>query len=149
MCGSPNTNPTVEIRVSDVAADVSDAALLAVLVRAIAGRALDGPGDQRGAALSQEVLRARLWRSARDGLAGQYVDPVSGDLVPTWQVVEGLVVGLAGQLRSTDDTEFVADTLTRLRTDGGGAARQRAAFARRAQLTDDVVDDLAWPTPEQ
>lgn len=134
--------PTVEIRISDVAVDVPDAALLAAFVRALAGRALDVSDNRLSAALSQEVLRARLWRSARDGLAGQCVDPVSGDLLPTWQVVDELVEWVGSQLRHTGDADFVAETLARLRTGGGGAARQRDAFARRERLTD-VVDDLA------
>lgn len=138
--------PTVEIRISDVAADVSSAALLAVLVRAIAARALDGHDDVHGSALSQEVLRARLWRSARDGLTGRCVDPANGDPVSTWHLLDGLVTRLGSQLRATDDAEFVDEALTRLRTTGGGAERQRTAFARREQLTD-VVDELAWPTP--
>lgn len=140
--------PTVEVRISDVAADAPDAALLAVLVRALAMRALAGQDDELSAAVSQEVLAARLWRSARDGLAGQCVDPVSGELLPAWRVVDGLVAGLGGQLRSTADADFVADTLARLRTGGGGAQRQRAAFARRQRFAD-VVDDLAWPVPDQ
>jgi carboxylate-amine ligase len=138
--------PTVEIRIADVAASVPDAALLAVLVRAIAGRALDGFDDAPDGVLSQEVLRARLWRSARDGLAGRCVDPRSGDPVPAWDVIDDLVAGLGSYLRATDDADFVAETLARLRGEGGGAQRQRAAFERRGRL-DDVVDDLAWPVP--
>jgi carboxylate-amine ligase len=140
--------PTVEVRISDVAVDVPDAALLAVLVRGLAMRALHGSDDTPGATLPQEVLAARLWRSARDGLAGQCVDPVGGELVPAWRVIDDLVAGLRDQLQSTADADFVADTLARLRTEGGGAQRQRAAFARRKRLTD-VVDSLAWPAPER
>jgi len=138
--------PTLEVRISDVAATVEEAVLLAVLVRGLAGRALDegsAPGT-RGGGPSREVLAASLWRAARDGLSGHCVDPDSGALVPTWRRVDDLVRHVRPQLRSTGDEEFVTETLARLRAEGGGAQRQRAAFARRNRLTD-VVDELVWP----
>ena len=134
--------PTVEVRIADVAPDVQGAALLAVLVRALVGQALDTMDTSLGKGLTQEVLRARLWRSARDGLAGACVDPRSGELVPAWQVVDSLVSRLGPQLRATGDDAFVAEAIDRLRATGGGAQRQRAAFARDRRLTD-VVDELS------
>jgi hypothetical protein len=38
--------------------------------------------------LPQEILRANLWRAAREGLAGRCLHPVSGELVDVWQLVE-------------------------------------------------------------
>ncbi len=134
--------PTVEVRVADVAPDVWGAALVAAVVRALVGQALDTTDTSLGKGLAQEVLRARLWRSARDGLTGACVDPHSGDLVPAWQVVDDLIGRLGSQLRATGDDAFVADAIGRLRATGGGAQRQRAAFARRGRPSD-VVDDLA------
>jgi carboxylate-amine ligase len=137
--------PTVEVRISDVAATPRDAALLAVLVRALAARAVDdgvapGPDSQPAAV----ILRAQLWRAARDGLAGRCVDPDSGELVPTWRLVDGLVNRLRTQLRSTADEDFVVETVARLRETGSGAQRQRAAFARRRRPAD-VIDAMTWP----
>jgi carboxylate-amine ligase len=136
--------PTVEVRISDVTATVDEAALLAVLVRGLAAQALDEDGaPAEKSILPPELLRAMLWRGARDGLAGHLVDG-DGDLVPAWHLVDRLAEQLKPRLRETGDDEFTRDVLERLRRTGSGAARQRAAFARRHRLTD-IVDELAWP----
>ncbi len=137
--------PTVEVRIADVAGTPEEAALLAVLIRALAGQALDGTGAAAGVDLSQEVLRARLWQAARDGLSGQCVDPRTGQPAPTWHLVEALVQDVRPWLRSTGDEAYVMEALATLRATGGGADRQRAVFARRRRLTD-VIDSLVWPT---
>lgn len=134
--------PTVEVRIADVAPDVRGAALLAALVRALVAQALDTMDTSLGKGITQEVLRARLWRSARDGLTGACVDPHSGDLAPAWQVLDDLVGRLGSQLRATGDDAFVAEAIGHLRDAGSGAQRQRGAFARNGRLTD-VVDELA------
>jgi carboxylate-amine ligase len=137
--------PTVEVRISDVAATPQDAALLAVLVRALAADAIDSAEpDSR---LAEVILRAQLWRAARDGLAGRCVDPDSGELVGTWRLVERLVDRLKPQLRSAGDDEFVGEALAGLRRTGSGAQRQRAAYARRRRPTD-IVDAMVWPVPD-
>jgi len=135
--------PTVEVRIADVVPTVAEAVMLAVLVRAIANRALAGETDCSSSTLAPEVLRARLWRSARDGLAGHCVDPRTGRLEPGWHVVDGLVDTVRPWLRSTGDDDVIGPTLAWLREVGTGADRQRAAFGRRARLTD-VTDGLAW-----
>jgi carboxylate-amine ligase len=136
--------PTVEIRISDVAATVREAALLAVLVRGLARRALEDPPTPGGP--PREVLRAQLWRAARDGTAGSCVHPGTGELVPTWQAVGALVDHVRPQLVAAGDEDIVGETLGLLRATGNGADRQRAAFRRRDRLTD-VVDELAEPAP--
>lgn len=133
--------PTLEVRISDVAATVEEAALLAVLVRALAAQAMEGPGGKSD--LPTELLRTRLWRGARDGLSGHAVDPVDGHLVPAWHLLDRLLEHVRPQLRETGDEEFAGDVVERLRRTGGSADRQRAAFARRQRITD-VVDKLAW-----
>jgi glutamate---cysteine ligase / carboxylate-amine ligase len=138
--------PTVEIRVADVAATPHEAALLAALVRAMVAVALDGPG--RGGPLGAEpvpvpgeVLRAHLWRAAHDGLAGRCVHPLTGSPAPAVAVVRELADGLAPVLREHGDHDLVDDMLARA-DDGDGATRQRAVFARRGSLAD-VVQALA------
>jgi carboxylate-amine ligase len=134
--------PTLEIRVSDVAATASEAALLGVVVRALATTALRDIEDRRPAPrLQHEVLRAFLWRAARDGLGGSCPNPVTGNLIPG-EAVPGLLVDHLAPVLHGDDLDFVLAGLTALRRTGGGAARQRGAYARRHQLTD-VVDELA------
>lgn len=137
--------PTLEIRVADVAPSPEDAALLAVLVRGLAARALtEAPRVDR---LTSEELRGRLWRASRDGLSGGCPRPTTGEVAPTWQLIDELFAHVEDELRASNDDEFVKDTLGGLRSTGCGADRQRAAFARRHRLGD-VVDALALPATQ-
>jgi carboxylate-amine ligase len=130
--------PTVEVRIADVLPKPDEAALLAVLIRGLATQAMDGRTSP-AARPAPEVLRGWLWRSARDGLTGQCVQPRTGDLVPAWQVVNELVAELDPWLRANGDAEFAEHALARVRAEGNGAQRQRVAQT-------DLVDFLAWPT---
>lgn len=134
--------PTLEVRVADVAASAEDAALLGVLVRGLVAAALDDLAAPPPAP-PQEVLRANLWRAARDGLPGTCLHPVTGQLVPLHGQLDELVDLLRPALRGTGgDLEFVLAGLARLRDRGAGAQHQRAAFAKRHDLGD-VIDALA------
>jgi carboxylate-amine ligase len=138
--------PTVEIRVADVAGTAAEATLLAVLVRTLAAEALEAIGQGRLApAWPQEVLRAQLWRAARDGFEGRCADPVTGSL----RLAEDILTELAQRcIGGPSEVDFARGMLDYLRHNGGGAARQRAAFARRQRLTDVanfLVDQSARP----
>jgi glutamate---cysteine ligase / carboxylate-amine ligase len=134
--------PTLEIRVTDVAATAEDAALLAALVRGLVGTALDNLATPPSEP-PQEVLRANLWRAAHDGLAGSCLHPVTGRLVPVQAQLTELVERIRPCLRSRPgELEFVVEGLERLRATGGGAQRQRAAFAQRGRLGD-IINLLA------
>lgn len=124
--------PTVELRVSDVAPTVDDAVLLAALVRGIAATAL--ASGTRGPEVPHHVLRPALWRAARDGLEGLTVDLVTGDLTPAVAQVGALVRWIRPALELSGDYELVSESLARLALDGCGAARQRAAYARSGSL---------------
>ncbi|HEX4224055.1 MAG TPA: glutamate--cysteine ligase, partial [Pseudonocardiaceae bacterium] len=136
--------PTLEFRVCDVIQTPTEAATIAALVRAAVATAMDDIDSAYRPALPlpQEVLRANLWRAAREGLAGACLHPVSGELTPVWQLVEDLVDWVRPALRAAGDADFVAEQLAWLRTAGDGATRQRAVFARR-QSYSDVIDELA------
>jgi carboxylate-amine ligase len=135
--------PTLEMRVCDTAGTAEEAALYGVLVRALAGQALDSTHPARR--VPQEVLRAGLWRAARDGLEGHCPHPESGELSPVHEILSHLRDRVARELRQTGELSFVDDMLAWLRVHGGGAARQRAAYERRHRL-DDVIDMLANQT---
>lgn len=138
-------HPTLEFRRCDVSATVEEAALVAVLVRGLVARALQDIDDGRQAsALPYEVLRADLWRAARDGFGGSCLDPVSGELGPVQEQVRRLVDHIRPALRENNDADFVDEQLAVLRERGGGAQRQRAAYAERDRL-EHVVDVLAGP----
>jgi carboxylate-amine ligase len=132
--------PTLETRVSDVAVTAEEAALLGVLLRGLVGTALDDL-DTPPPLPPQEVLRANLWRAARDGAAGSCLHPVTGHLVPVHAQLTELANRIRPALRATGDLDFVLDGLAKLRETGGGAQRQRAAFAER-KLLRDVIDSL-------
>lgn len=133
-------HPTVEFRISDVAAVPEYAALLATLARGLVARALDDPAPPPD--WPDAVLRGNLWRAAREGLSGTALHPVTRELVPMQSQVDDLVAFVAPVLGA--DLEFVKAGLAGLRERGTGAARQRAAYARRHRLTD-VVDALVAP----
>ncbi|WP_329064317.1 carboxylate-amine ligase [Amycolatopsis sp. NBC_01480] len=135
--------PTLEFRIGDVAAQVDEAALLAVVVRGLVRTALEEISDGHPApALSSEALRANLWRAARDGFTGRILHPKTGCLTPVADQWAETVELIKPALKEYGDDEFVERGFARLRENGGGARRQRAAFDRRRNLHD-VVGLLA------
>jgi glutamate---cysteine ligase / carboxylate-amine ligase len=132
--------PTLEFRVSDVAATPEEAVLLAVIVRALTLAALNT--DEPAPDLSNEILRARLWRAARDGFTGECPHPLHGDLVPTTALLDELLVSLKPILRENDDLDFAEEQIARMTATGGGADRQRRVFERTGNA-EDVLDLLA------
>lgn len=146
--------PTLEIRVADVSSAYKETVLFAALVRALVvlGVKAVGEGD-KGPRVPAEILRAAHWRAARDGIEGQGVDVRSGRLRPATVLVDALLAHVRPILEAWGEFETVARLWDMLRTDGSGAARQRADYARRGQLTD-VVDGLIErsdpdPLPEE
>lgn len=136
--------PTLEIRVSDVAATAEEAALLGVVVRGlVAGALREIDRGSSAPPLRLEVLRAYLWRAARDGLAGHCPSPATGDLIPA-QAIPELIIDQLRHVLDDDDLDFLRTGLAALRRSGGGAQRQRAVYARHHRLTD-VIDDLVHP----
>jgi glutamate---cysteine ligase / carboxylate-amine ligase len=119
---------TVEIRVADVALEVDDAVLVAVLVRALVATA--SRAHQKGEpppTAPVEALRLAHWRAARFGLSGDLVDPRDGRPKPAGEMLEALRTHVAGALADAGDTERAADGCARLLAEGTGADRQRAA----------------------
>lgn len=133
--------PTVEIRVADVCTEVEDAVLLAALARAMVETAAQrwragAPTPQAATGL----LRAASWRAARWGMQRTLVDPRSGRPVPAWNLVDELVTLLRPALVSSGDVEVVCAAIRRLRQQGTGADRQRAAYAGSQSLAVVVRD---------
>jgi carboxylate-amine ligase len=134
--------PTVEVRVTDVPASAGESVFLALVVRALVTESLRRveEGDP-GPRVPGELLRVAYWRAARDGLAGHGVDPRTGRPRPATEVVDGLLEHIEPALAESGDLEAVTRRWAWLRAVGDGAARQRAAQARRGSL-EGVVDDL-------
>ncbi|MBP2477778.1 carboxylate-amine ligase [Crossiella equi] len=138
--------PTLEVRVCDVAATVEEAVLLGVLTRALAqAAAYDIESGVAAPPIPHEVLRAALWRAARDGVAGQCPDPESGALAPVTAVLRRALRRLKPVLVANQELELVEDLVVQLFARGGGAQRQREAMARRGEPMD-VVELLAGQT---
>ncbi|WP_258177476.1 carboxylate-amine ligase [Streptomyces solincola] len=142
--------PTVEVRVADAALAPEDTVLLAAVVRALVATALGavrvGEPAPRPA---PEILRAASWRAARDGLAGRALDPLTRRLVPAAEQVERMLRTLSPALEQHGDLGLVRDQWKRLRTHGGGADRQRAAYRCRSSLPDVVDHVIAATCPSQ
>ncbi|MFH8982427.1 carboxylate-amine ligase [Streptomyces varsoviensis] len=137
---------TVEIRVMDANAGPAETVAFALLARALVMDAVErvGRGDP-GPIIEDAWLRAAYWRGARDGWTGQGIDQRSGRPVPAARMAGRLLELVRPGLEARGEWRWVAAVLGRLAREGGGAGRQRAAFARDRRLRD-VVDDLAART---
>lgn len=138
--------PTLEIRAPDMSPYLDTAILQAELVRALVSTALREIADRRpDPPLRDDVLRLARWRAAHDGLEGFGLDPYTGAELPAADLAEALLDLVAPALAASGDLDHAAKTMAGLLRDGSGAHRQRAAFARRQDLTD-VLRHLADET---
>lgn len=122
------STPTVEVRVSDVLADVDDAVVVAGLVRALVTRVAEPSGAASGEEPEPprpEVLRAARWLAQHDGLGERLLDPWSGRPVPAAVAVGSLVQHVEGGFGSDDERALVVDGVRRLLSEGGPAGRAR------------------------
>lgn len=127
--------PTVEVRVADVPATVTETVLLSTLIRAavMAGLAAYERGEA-APSIPEHVLRATYWKCARDGVEGS-----------TPQALTALVQRLAPQLEALGEYDRVRDDIDRITQDGNGAMRQRRAWRVNADVAD-VIDEAARAT---
>ncbi|WP_431790507.1 carboxylate-amine ligase [Microbacterium paraoxydans] len=117
--------PTVEARVADTQLTAEDAVLSALLTRGIALSS-----GQRIVADETETIDASIWMASRAGMTARLLDPLTGGIAPAWTVAEHLFDDIGPVLDELGDADAVRAGLDRLRADGTGAARQRAAHAR-------------------
>lgn len=124
--------PTVELRVADVAVDVTGAVLQAALSRALVltaladlerGREARRDGDDEGRAA------AAVWSAARYGLAGHGVHPVLAHRSPATDLLDELVTRVTPALDAAGDLDVVRELIAEVLRGGTGAERQRAAAA--------------------
>lgn len=121
--------PTIEVRCLDVQLRVDDAVMLAGLVRALVETALTAATSGAPAPdCDPELLQAGMWHAARHGLSDTLIDP-AGSRCRTGDVLFRLLRVVAPALDASGDTRQVTALVHRLRRDGTGADRQRAALA--------------------
>lgn len=138
--------PTLEIRVPDVNADVDVDLLVALLTRALAMVLLaDARAGVPCPQISDVALREAHRQAAASGLAGTWTDPRTGTTMALSHGLQALVERSDPAARELGEAGIVEELLRQVASAGTGAQRQRAVYRRRACL-EDVVDDLAAQT---
>jgi len=133
-------HPTVEVRVADVCLRADDAALIAVLVRALvetAAREWEDGVDP--APVPTLLLRMAAWQASNCGLRGQLLDFGTFTPAPAAEVVHALVDFLAPVLAEQGELDLVRHGVNRILADGTGSQQQRQALC--APGLDTPVDD--------
>lgn len=141
--------PTIEIRIGDVCPTLDDTILIAALVRALVATAVTDIEAGRPAPHPEhQLLAAAHWRAAKDGLEGSAVDLTDSGREPitrpAWHLLQALFDRVSPALGRHGDLAMAAQSLNQLRAHGTGAARQRAAYARRDEVADVVTELARW-----
>ncbi len=127
--------PTVEIRVTDVCAELDEITLVAALCRGLVDvAAVEWAEGIEPPDLPVPVLRSASWRASRYGMGEQLFDPSIQTLAPAWEVVDRLVAHVGPALQRNGDVDVVRRGLDAIRRRGTGADRQRAAWRRGDSL---------------
>lgn len=121
--------PTIELRVFDAQLSTEESVCVALLTRALVETAASGELPHAAAAAHAEHLDAAVWHAARHGVSDDLVDPVTASLAPAWRVVERLLDAARPALDAAGDRDRVEAFVERIRAEGNGADRQRAALA--------------------
>jgi glutamate---cysteine ligase / carboxylate-amine ligase len=119
-------HPTVEVRVADVCLRAEDAALIAVLVRALvesAGR--EWREGVEPAPVPTVLLRMAAWQASNFGLRGELLDFGSFRPAPAEDVVRSLVDFLEPVLTENGEIDLVRQGVEEILSRGTGAAEQR------------------------
>jgi glutamate---cysteine ligase / carboxylate-amine ligase len=134
--------PTIEVRVSDVASTVTEAVLMAALIRAAVMTALDETRRGEPALrVPAEVLRAAYSKAAHDGLHGRAIDLAGGCIsIPTRRLLINFVDRIAPALNSIGEHTWVRSQVARLIKEGNGAMHQLRAWQIRGDAADVITD---------
>jgi len=121
--------PTVELRIADAQLRVEDAVGFALIVRALVEGCLRAVerGDPRPR-IAPGMVDGATWMAARDGLAGDLIDPETGERAPALAALDRLAEEIGPDLRRTGDLDRVEHYLERRRKQGSPAERQLLRF---------------------
>jgi carboxylate-amine ligase len=127
--------PTVETRIADVCLRPREAAVLAVLVRALVETAAMGwMAGTPAHAIPTALLRLASWRASRSGLEGSLIHPEKGTPVPAATAVLALLDHVADHFAGRDEELFVRESIQTSLRDGSGAKLQRAVMTSRGSF---------------
>ena len=137
---------TVEVRAMDAQAPLWSVAALAGLVDALARSEAEAPAARRPPT-PRAVLMEGSYRGARDGLDTTLWDPATQTLRPAADLAREQVARLRPLAGNLGGSGEALELVERLLAEGGGAARQRAAFARAGMpgLLRLLVEETAAP----
>ncbi len=122
-------HPTVEVRVADVCLRAEDAALIAVLVRALVESASREWNDGiEPAPVPTLLLRMAAWQASNCGLRGELLDFGTFTPAPAADVVWALVDFLAPVLEEQGELDLVREGVERILAEGTGSQLQRGPF---------------------
>lgn len=122
-------HPTVEVRVADVCLRAEDAALIAVLVRALVESASREWNDGVDPApVPTLLLRMAAWQASNCGLRGQLLDFGTFTPAPAADVVHALVDFVAPVLEEQGELDLVREGVGRILAEGTGSQLQRRPF---------------------
>jgi carboxylate-amine ligase len=132
---------TVEVRAMDAQSALWSVSALAGLVHGLARAVAQEEGAPPGGWTSREVLMESSFRAARDGLGATLWH--DGALRPVPELARAAVARARPHARELGSGDAL-DQVERMLTEGGGADRQRAAFARGGMRG--VLEHLARET---
>jgi carboxylate-amine ligase len=133
-------HPTVEVRVADVCLRAEDAALIAVLVRALVESASrDWREGVDPAPVPTVLLRMAAWQASSSGLSGELLDFGTFRPAPAVDVVRSLVDYLAPVLEEQGELALARQGVEDIIARGTGSAEQRRA--RDSALENSDPDD--------
>ncbi|MDT0683776.1 carboxylate-amine ligase [Roseicyclus sp. F158] len=122
--------PTLETRICDIPARLSDTVTLAALLRCLARMLWRlSAMNQRWRIYESVLLSENRWRAARYGMSGGLIDYGRGEIVPFADLAAELVELVAEDAEALGCTEEVHGLLD-ISARGNGADRQRAVFAK-------------------
>ena len=134
---------TVEIRICDGQAEVSEALAVAALgLACVAAFCRDHDEGIPVPAHPRAVIEENLWRAQRHGLEGELIRLGTADVRPTTRAVEELLAWSADLHAPLGIEPFLAP-IERMLSQGNGAQRQRALFEERGDPTALVAESVA------
>lgn len=134
-------HPTVEIRIADVPLYAEDAALIAVLIRALVETA--ARQARRGVAplpVATPVIAASSWLASKHGVTAGLIDPTDGSAVAASALLAKLLAHVEEALADSDDRAIAADGVERVLRRGTGAQRQRSVWQRTGDVGAVIAD---------